>query len=168
MEKRLAQVTSELAAASIGSKGPVKGNGDKGKGKSKGKSEKPCYHFHTTRCTRRADCYFSHAVLSKEEKSKLVKPTPSASRATSPSGWSEEAKTRSDPKGKGKGKTNSETFCYAFAIDGKCSRIDCTFAHLTANEVTAFKAMQAKTEAKAKALAIAGCVVEVCASATNF
>ncbi len=95
LRKELATMTEELALANLAGKGEgnvasaksLKGKGVKGEGKGK----TPCYYFHHAECVRGDKCYFSHAVISKEDKAKLAKPV---SRSTSPSSWTADPKSR--------------------------------------------------------------------------
>ena len=107
-----ANLTKDFALVNVGGKGGGKGEGKGQKGKGeKGAAKKSCWFFNTTGCPRTAEnCYFSHAVISKEDKAKLTKPP---SRATSRSGWTAEPKAPGDGKGKGKGK-DSVSFCFQF------------------------------------------------------
>ena len=152
-EAGLANITKQMALASVSS-GKADGKGKKGKaGKGSSKGQTPCWFFNTGTCSRSAEeCYFSHAVLSKDEKAKLTKPN---SRATSPSGWSPEPKAPGVGKVKGKGKGNDTggvPYCYQFAKTNACSKPDgeCKFAHLTQVEVDVLKAKAA------------ACAIEVC------
>ena len=151
-QKKIDQLTHDLAATTIGGKG--KGAGDKGKGK--GKSERPCYYFHReTTCTRGTECLFSHSPISKAEKDTLEKPVPRASRAPSPS----------PSEGKGGGKTKSKphelSFCFAFNDNGVCHREGCVFPHLGPADVAVIKAK--KEQMKVAKQAAAGCCVVICA-----
>ncbi len=119
LRKQLDKMQKEQTAmASVGG-GKSDGKGKKGKdgGKGLSKGQTPCWYFNTNppSCSRSSeDCYFSHAVISKEEKAKLKKPV---SRATSPSGWAPEPKAPGASKGKGKGKasdTGGVQYCYQF------------------------------------------------------
>ncbi len=98
-QKSVNGVTQNMALISLGKGGAGGAGGGKSKGKGeKGKAKQSCWYYNHAECTRGDSCHFSHAKLTPEEKAKLVKPVPSASRATSPAN-SSPGKARVKAKG---------------------------------------------------------------------
>ncbi len=135
----VASLTKYFALANVGGKVGGKGEGKGQKGKGEKGPKKACWFFNTTGFSRTAEnCYFSRAVLLKEDKAKLTKPP---SRATSPSVWTPEPKAPGAAMGKGTGK-DSVSYCLQFEKTHHCNRPagECQYPHLTTAEVDALKA----------------------------
>jgi hypothetical protein len=144
--KDAAAVVKALAKAKAAPKQKGKGKG-KARSASAGGAGDPktvCYHFKRGGCTRGAECWFEHTMLSKEKKKEILVP---GSRSPSPAGGGKaKGKGKDQGKGKQKGKTDHKfLWCSHHLKPEGCNKgPNCPFPHLDKDAANAVnKAMKA-------------------------
>jgi len=85
--------------------------------------EIPCFFFHNSTCLKGDACTFSHKAISDQKKQELVRPT-KKDRSKTP-----------DKGSKSDASAGTRLYCFHFYKSGTCHRDQCSWAHMTPEEV---------------------------------